>query len=894
MKKMLKYVFAMRGRRIVRLGATFLMIFFLTSFICTVTEPFRDRMMSYFDRLNRIQQEKLYLHFDKPYYSAGEKMWFKGYLLNAATHQQTLTNFIYVEMIDPKGEVKIRKKIKRADSLGFAGYITIPAEFQASQYTIRAYTSWMRNFDPLFFYSRNFVIGNAIANKILSESTFETEEDGRMSATVRFFDAQENPYSKIRIKATVIDSVGRRVQEDFQTTDENGRIKLKLKRNTFEEKRPYLNVQFVDDQYTYEQNIYFPHVGNEYALSFFPEGGTFVPGVDQVVAFKAQHENGFSEQVSGWVCNSRGDTLTPFKTLYDGMGFFNLIPEKGERYHVVARSDKGVEKRFDLPDVAEKGFSLAVLPHGDNVMYRVEASDSSLWNHFDSLYLVVHTRGIPVYLRSVSSSESVGIFNTESMNEGISHLLLFDETGRPLCERLFFVRHQRPAATWRVFSDKSRYGKREKVRLEVALIDTLGQPVKGDFSLSVTDRSTVIPDSLSDHILSHLLLTSDIRGYIDRPGAYFLQNNRKTKKMLDLVMMTHGWRRFNISLDDTIRTEIKYFIEKGQYMTGNIRRGLIGGVPKEGTVSLMIPDQQLFRQTVVNPDGTFMLDGLDYKDSANVLLQGRTRKGGGHVAVTLDAETFPGVLLKNPFSHTLSGLSDVYMQNVRDKYFDEGGVPVFHLKEVVVTADRSAIKESGYKGINDYSITGTEMKDKHIPHLYNAILRLPGVFLQPDGTVSVYNKPAAVFIDNLEMDLSDVSWLEGIPIDDVNNIEVIKDEPSMAFIHSENPDAKSAILIFLKETYKQDPHISLGFTKVLSLGYNKCVEFYSPVYDTPDKKKGTSADFRSTVYWSPRIECDSLGKAHIEFYTTDRPDHYRVTIEGLSDRGEPYRYDKDL
>src|SRR3546814_14100192 len=47
-------------------------------------------------------QEKLYLHFDKPYYAAGADIWFRAYLVNASTHTaSSISKIIQVELITP-------------------------------------------------------------------------------------------------------------------------------------------------------------------------------------------------------------------------------------------------------------------------------------------------------------------------------------------------------------------------------------------------------------------------------------------------------------------------------------------------------------------------------------------------------------------------------------------------------------------------------------------------------------------------------------------------------------------------------------------------------------------------------------------------------------------------
>ena len=50
-------------------------------------QTMQDTIIANFSLMERIPKEKLYLHLDKPFYGAGEKIWFKGYLVNATTHQ---------------------------------------------------------------------------------------------------------------------------------------------------------------------------------------------------------------------------------------------------------------------------------------------------------------------------------------------------------------------------------------------------------------------------------------------------------------------------------------------------------------------------------------------------------------------------------------------------------------------------------------------------------------------------------------------------------------------------------------------------------------------------------------------------------------------------------------
>ena len=122
----------------------------------------QDTVIANFSLLEKIPHEKVYLHLDKPFYGAGEKIWFKGYLINAITHQDdSQSNFIITELINRSDSIVERKKIRR-DSLGFHNAFTLPPTLPAGDYYLRGYSNWMLNEGPEFFYSRNLKIGNSI------------------------------------------------------------------------------------------------------------------------------------------------------------------------------------------------------------------------------------------------------------------------------------------------------------------------------------------------------------------------------------------------------------------------------------------------------------------------------------------------------------------------------------------------------------------------------------------------------------------------------------------------------------------------------------------------------------------------------------------------------------
>jgi hypothetical protein len=107
-----------------------------------------------------------------------------------------------------------------------------------------------------------------------------------------------------------------------------------------------------------------------------------------------------------------------------------------------------------------------------------------------------------------------------------------------------------------ITTDKKKYLAREKVTLTITTLDGNGKPVPSDFSLAVMDdKLWSFADDKQDHILSWLLMSSELQGKIEEPQFYFKKDEPKAVPSLDLVMLTHGYRYFDY---------IEYVTKEGQ------------------------------------------------------------------------------------------------------------------------------------------------------------------------------------------------------------------------------------------------------------------------------------------------------------------------------------------
>ena len=170
-------------------------IFLITSpaisqndYVSSLTDHFRQYQTDHF-------QEKLFVHTDKSFYVAGELIWLKAYMVDGFFHKPCdLSKVAYIEIMDKKRNPVIQAKIAIEDATGNTA-IRIPVSILSGNYLLRAYTQWMKNFGPDFFYEQPICIVNTI-----SSSNKNIQAMPQRSYDVQFFPEGGNLINGIRSK----------------------------------------------------------------------------------------------------------------------------------------------------------------------------------------------------------------------------------------------------------------------------------------------------------------------------------------------------------------------------------------------------------------------------------------------------------------------------------------------------------------------------------------------------------------------------------------------------------------------------------------------------------------------------------------------------------------------
>jgi hypothetical protein len=124
-------------------------------------QPQLDTLIKAFNRhRSSVVQEKLYIHFDRTVHLTGETLWFKVYVVDASFNKPfDLSKVAYLEIVDYNSFPILQTKVALQNGMG-SGSLFIPASVTTGNYQVRAYTNWMKNFDPEFFFRQNITIVN--------------------------------------------------------------------------------------------------------------------------------------------------------------------------------------------------------------------------------------------------------------------------------------------------------------------------------------------------------------------------------------------------------------------------------------------------------------------------------------------------------------------------------------------------------------------------------------------------------------------------------------------------------------------------------------------------------------------------------------------------------------
>ncbi|MBK9391156.1 MAG: hypothetical protein IPN68_13545 [Bacteroidetes bacterium] len=278
-------------------------------------------------------------------------------------------------------------------------------------------------------------------------------------------------------------------------------------------------------------------------LRFLPEGGTYIYGIRQRLAFNAVTSTGKSVKASGDIVNQDGKKITDFKSGPYGPGVVEFTPIQGETYYA-----KPVEAEFGniswpLPDPEKSGVSLRV---NNTRSGSVDIAVSGNGTGGKDYFLTVTMNNILIFSKDIKLDTLFSArIKTAEIPAGTAFVTLYDNELNPVAERMIFLNADRKMKVQiGVSKPSTRPG--SETELTINTTDEKGNNISSIISVSAIDSSLGFYNGIPYSDIESLFLF-DNEFYNNLPQSIRCTGLKNAdNKTIDLLMMTYGWRKYTL------------------------------------------------------------------------------------------------------------------------------------------------------------------------------------------------------------------------------------------------------------------------------------------------------------------------------------------------------------
>ena len=626
-------------------------------------------------------------------------------------------------------------------------------------------------------------------------------------------------------------------------------------------------------------------------IRFFPEGGDLVTNLTSVVAFEAMDQFGKPVQVRGLIKNSENQVIDSFISVHNGMGYFKLHPLNSEIYTAYWMDEFGESHATGLPLSKPIGVIVRVNPSAGNIRFQIERVTDCPEN-LKTLTLMVVSHQDLVYKSAVDLTFKLiadGYIQTDKFPNGVIQITVLDADRKPVAERVVFVNNHQSEFITQVRNELTNFTKKGKNEISIELPDSLS----ANLSVSVTDGS--LGTDSSSNIISDFLMSSDIRGNITNPAYYFSNNAESNIYNTDLVMLTHGWRRFK--WEDVAAgkfpfiqypIESDYMVLKGKLSTAQNTHFQAGD-----SIRLLVISRDLKKHLLVlplSPDGSFIQKGMFFYDSLQILYQpNKSARLNSGTGISFQTSLLPGGLTNvragNPsfqwskvpeliLDKELNGeLTEINNYSKETPCIDCVFTPVYR---------KDSLKSNFETAFHYLSQNFPDLKfPVASDNAANRTDRFASFAMNKTATTPAIKSNVNVMLDGTLVNSDDLKL--------VNTKDIL-------FIKFLEKNASSKGLPTLSITTRQSVDQSNILNNKTGLvvvkGYTAAKEYYSPQYSM-NAGDDQIIDFRSTLYWNPSVILDKNNrKIKLVFYNNDISNRFRVVVEGFNKEGKLTRMEQ--
>ncbi len=866
---------------------------------------------SQIQKQDEVLTERIYLHTDRSLYFPGETIWFKAYVVSDNNQVTDISDILYVELISPFGKIVETLKLRISDGTSFGDFLI--NNNVGGTYTIKAYTKWMKNFDKEIYFTKELKVLRVGHPNLLMNLKFDKEayvKNSEVTANFTIKNLNNKALINKEIKYEVRIS-GNRYISSKTLTDSNGKSEIKFtlpySLNTPE---VILKVSLVFDYNVMSVSRNVPIILDNIDLQFLPEGGYLLQNVNNTLAFKALTEFGKPANIKAQIVDGEGQLINEIESFHDGMGAFEFEPQNNKKHYARIIKPFVSKLLYELPASKKEGLLLSLIKNDSSeIVFNIYSPDKT------KIYFSAKNSNETFFQNEINPDAGWNelSISTKDLPTGIIEFTIYNDKKEPQAERLVFVNKQKDLQI-SLKTDKEIYSPREKVELEISTTNKKGEAVPADLSIAITDNQVMdFFDDNQDNILSYLLMSSYLKGKIEKPNFYFDPKEEKAEKALDLIMLTNGWRTYYN------KNNISYYNAKFQAEKTSIESWSVVNSKKEPVKAIVL---------ILETGG---------ENKAHKIETDETRyfgfikeSGKDYVAVAYTEDNQKVHITKTLFPKE---------KNKKDKSF------IIKQKENNIKIQKRRInkKQTGYSSIKSKSTGDTVMNsldlsleeciissidikrvNKNIYTSNNRVYQPLSYYIENSShggvaNVIIQNKfgssatikicgqnhiekngPLFVIDDVPYSDRNDEAIIS-LTIIDIISIYALKPAHATSLYGHRGSNGVIVIKTINNGKYNRKKIRSGKSKKTDILAFNnkqnntksfkfsETRQFYVPVYKNKEVSTNIGDDFRQTIYWNPIIQTDENGKAKISFYNSDAITSFKIIAEGIKYNGTPGR-----
>ncbi|MEJ6978926.1 MG2 domain-containing protein [Pedobacter sp. P351] len=772
---------------------------------------------------DRVIYEKVYLHTDRDYYTDGEDILFKAYIVDARSNTFIdLSNNLYVELISPDAKISGRIVIRTDNGYG-KGSFTLKDSVPTGKYRIRAYTNRMKNFEDSFVFQKLInVYGSSKTQPVKKPSalvsvsqpqqtvlpvnatsknrlTFFPEAGSLIEnvASVVAFKSENEKGEGLALKGVIVTSQGDSIAEISCNSSGFGRLFFKpLPGLTYTAQGAFSN----DEKFkipvpkAQANGITFSVRNTDSILKVFISTNeiTFPQIKDTDLLIVCRQKNESKLVLKKKVTNSRMLVEIPHSKFLPGIVtitvYDNKFKPQAERLVFIPGNEYKLEIKSDKQEYSAK----------EKVNVRLKLTDINNQPLKANLsFSAIDGKLIPQGIENIATYL---MLQSEIKGEIDSIAKYLDPTNKERYKQLDVLLMTQG---WRDFVWKNNAGSGGK---------PFFSPEKG---FTVSGRVRQLKNDIPMPGMNITLMASQALG----------------NKLFTAVTDSSG----------------RFYIDR-----------------------VFIPQSSMIRLTSVDKKGKksgwIILDSL-YTEPLPVVSDFSTSDTLNDSIV--QALIHRGFMIKEAKLADTITLKEVLVKGTANvKLFDQVLTPSGYEDKSFIITEQDA---RAYRNLRHFLLTKVEGASPDTSYRNGVIFNFQGRGHYPK------------FIIDRNEDTFDQLFYYDLYIEDINKI-VIK---QMVGIGNGSNSTSSGPVYLIYLTLKPSAYgrEELSVLNASVTGYSQDKVFYSPAY--PDNSNSTIRDLRTTLHWEPIITTNKDGEAFVHFYNDDIKSKIKIVVEGITEKGIP-------